>query len=61
MDIDGDGRVLPTTDALILARASLGLSGAAVLNGIATTGPRNTWPLIRDFLVNQCGMSNLAP
>lgn len=61
MDIDGDGRVLPTTDALILARASLGLAGAAVLNGIATTGPRNTWPFIRDYLINQCGMSNLAP
>lgn len=61
MDIDGDGRVLPMTDALILARASLGLSGAAVLNGITTGGPRNTWPLIRDYLINQCGMSNLAP
>lgn len=61
MDIDGDGRVLPTTDALILTRASLGLSGGAVLNGITTTGSRNSWPLIRDYLVNQCGMGNLAP
>ena len=49
------------TDALSKMAEALGLSGAAVLNGIATTGPRNTWPLIRDFLVNQCGMSNLAP
>lgn len=61
MDIDGDGRVLPTTDAVILARASLGLSGAAVLGGINTTGTRNNWALIRDYLINQCGMSHLAP
>ena len=32
MDIDGDGRVLPTTDALILVGIAR-LSGVAVLNG----------------------------
>ena len=61
MDIDGDGRVLPTTDALILTRAALGMSGPSVLNGILTSGTRNTWPLIRDYLVSQCGMTSLAP
>lgn len=61
MDIDGDGKVLATTDALILARVSLGLSGAHVLNGVSIVGTRNTWPLIRDYLVSQCGMTNIAP
>ncbi len=61
MDIDGDGRVTPTVDALILARASLGLSGSAVIQGITVSGPRNTWPLIREYLTSQCGMVGLAP
>jgi uncharacterized delta-60 repeat protein len=58
-DFDGDGVVLPTTDALILIRVSLGITGNAVVNGItfAANATRNTWPLIRDYLVTQCGMS----
>ena len=59
LDIDGDGRVLATTDMLIGTRIALGITGPAVVNGITfpPTATRNTWPLIRDYLVTQCGMS----
>ena len=62
LDIDGDGVVLATTDALILARVALGMTGNAVINGIsfASHATRTTWPDIRDYLVSQCGMT-LAP
>ncbi len=58
LDIDGDGRVLATTDSLIHARIALGITGPAVVNGItfAANATRNTWPLIRTYLVSQCGM-----
>ena len=59
LDIDGDGSVLATTDSLIHARIALGITGPAVVNGITfpPTATRNSWPLIRDYLVTQCGMS----
>ncbi len=59
LDIDGDGAVLVTTDSLIHARIALGITGPAVIGGItfAPNATRNTWPLIRDYLVTQCGMS----
>jgi uncharacterized delta-60 repeat protein len=62
LDIDGDNRVLATTDALIYTRISLGMSGSSVLAGItfASHATRNSWPLIRDYLVTQCGMT-VAP
>jgi hypothetical protein len=62
MDIDGDNRVLATTDMLIGARVALGLTGNAVIGSItfAPHATRTTWPAIRDYLVTQCGMS-LAP
>ncbi len=58
MDIDGDGRVMGLTDALIHARVSAGLSAAAVMNGVAFApgARRTTWQSIRDYLSNQCGM-----
>jgi uncharacterized delta-60 repeat protein len=58
-DLDGDGLFLATTDALIYTRIALGVTGNAVIGGItfAPNATRNTWPLIRDFLVTQCGMS----
>ena len=57
LDIDGDGEVLATTDALILARVALGMTGDAVLAGInVSNAPRNTWAAIRNYLVTQCGM-----
>jgi uncharacterized delta-60 repeat protein len=57
-DIDGDGKVLPTTDGLLLARVSAGLTGNSAIAGALGAGAtRNTWVAIRDFLVTQCGMA----
>jgi len=58
-DLDGDGVFLATTDALINTRVALGVTGDAVVSGIsfATGATRNTWPLIREYLVTQCGLS----
>jgi uncharacterized delta-60 repeat protein len=58
-DVDGDGMVTATTDMLIGTRVALGLRGPTVLDGISfpANATRNTWPLIRDYLVSQCGMS----
>ncbi len=57
-DIDGDGVVQGTRDALILSRVAMGMSGSAVLNGItfASNATRTTWPTIRDYLILRCGM-----
>jgi len=61
MDIDGDGKVLATTDALLLARVALGVTGNAVVAGALGVGAtRTTWTGVRDYLVSQCGM-NVAP
>ncbi len=61
LDIDGDGKVLATTDALIMTRIALGMRGSSVLQGINLgNAPRNDWDKIRTHLVSQCGMS-LAP
>jgi uncharacterized delta-60 repeat protein len=59
LDIDGDNRILATTDSLIHARIALGMTGNDVIGGInfAPTATRNTWPLIRNYLVSQCGIS----
>lgn len=58
MDIDGDGRALGTTDAIIHARVVAGMSGDAVVNGLsfAPGAQRRTWVAIRDYLGNHCGM-----
>ena len=57
MDIDGDGKVLPTTDGLILMRAMMGMTGTAVSSAAAPGSPRSDWLIIRQFLVNACGMT----
>jgi uncharacterized delta-60 repeat protein len=64
LDIDGDGRVLATTDMLIGSRVALGMSGSAVINGItfAANAARDEWGTnssrdIRKYLITQCGMS----
>jgi uncharacterized delta-60 repeat protein len=59
LDIDGDNKVLATTDALIHTRIARGIRGSAVVAGIAFTpgAMRTTWPQIRSYLVSQCGMS----
>ena len=58
LDIDGDGRVNATTDTLILNRIALGINTSAAIAGISfpATATRNTWPLIRDYLVSNCGL-----
>lgn len=56
-DIDGDGVVLATTDGLMLLRVALGITGDAVVaNATAPGAPRNTWALVRPYLVQQCGL-----
>lgn len=59
LDIDGDHRILPDTDSLIHARIALGLTGDAVVAGVAfpSAATRTTWPAIRTYLVAQCGMN----
>ena len=59
LDIDGDGAILATTDALLFARISLGLTGSAVTAGVSfpETATRKTWTAIREHLVAQCGMT----
>jgi len=62
MDVDGDGVVSPTTDGLLLARVAAGMTGNAVIAGAVGAGARrNSWPLIRDHLILQCGMSTVKP
>jgi uncharacterized delta-60 repeat protein len=57
-DIDGDGKVLATTDLLILSRIASGMRGNSVVNGINfSTGTRKSWDSIRKYLVTQCGMN----
>ena len=62
LDIDGSGGAPnAVTDGLMLVRAMLGFTGTAVTNGaIFGTPPRNTWPLIRDYLNGNCG-TNFLP
>ena len=62
LDIDGSGGAPnAATDGLMLVRAMLGFTGMAVTNGaIFGTPPRNTWPLIRDYLNGNCG-TNFLP
>ena len=61
MDIDGDGKVLASTDALLLARVAPGMTGSAVVAGALGSGAtRTNWTQIRDYLVSQCGMT-VAP
>ena len=62
-DIDGDGKVLATTDMLIATRIALGVTGNAVLGGVtfSATATRDEWGTntardIRKFLTTQCGM-----
>ena len=59
LDLDGDGKVLATTDALISMRVALGLRGSAVVGGIVfpAGATRTDWPAIRAYLETQCGMT----
>lgn len=53
-DIDGDGVVNPAIDGVLLLRAMFGMSGSAVTNGLAITGPRSDWASIRSYLNTRC-------
>lgn len=62
LDLDGDGQVLATTDAVLMARAALGYSGAALTtNAFAATAPRRTSADLRDYLLASCGLASIAP
>jgi uncharacterized delta-60 repeat protein len=59
LDVDGDGRILATTDMLIISRASSGMPSSSLLNGIAlaSNATRINSTQIRDYLAGHCGMS----
>lgn len=62
LDPDGDGKVQPLTDGLLLLRAMLGLTGAAVTDGALPTPapPRASWSAIRTHMNSNC-YTNFAP
>lgn len=60
-DLDGDGQIHATTDGLMLNRIMLGQTGTAVASAAEPGSPRNTWPLIRDYLNANCGYSFAVP
>jgi Subtilase family len=60
-DIDGDGKVDPDTDGVLLSRALMGFSGTAVtLNAVGVGASRPDWASIRQYLLG-CGVTGLAP
>lgn len=57
LDLDGDGQVLATTDAVLLARSAMGYSGAALTaNALAASAPRRTPTDLRSYLSASCGI-----
>lgn len=56
LDIDGDGAVGTTNDALIVSRVMRGLRGLNVISGVGfpAHATRKTWPAIRDYLTAHC-------
>jgi hypothetical protein len=57
-DVDDDGRVRASTDGLIVQRVLQGVRGESVLSGARDThARRSTWPQIRDFFNQRCGMN----
>jgi alpha-tubulin suppressor-like RCC1 family protein len=61
LDLDGDGVVLATTDAVLMARAALGYSGPALTtNALAASAPRRTSTDLRDYLSTSCGFALIA-
>jgi hypothetical protein len=67
-DLDGDGKILPTSDGLMLLRAMLGFTGTSVTANAIPPGPhpasslpiRTTWIAVRNHLNERCGM-DFAP
>ncbi|MGL5003816.1 MAG: RCC1 domain-containing protein, partial [Casimicrobium sp.] len=61
LDIDGNGTVDAMTDLLMLTRARMGMSDAAVTaNALGPNAQRKTWDAIRAYLQFNCGLSGLA-
>ena len=56
-DVDGDGEIT-ANDSLLFARVALGFTQTSVTQNVtfATQATRKTWPLIRDYLANHCGL-----
>jgi alpha-tubulin suppressor-like RCC1 family protein len=58
LDLDGDGQVLATTDAVLLARAALGYSGGALTtNALSASAPRRTSQDLLSYLNASCGIT----
>jgi hypothetical protein len=62
LDVDGNGAQEALTDGLIILRAMLGMTGAAVTSGTIGGGnpTRTTWATIQPYLNGNCG-TNFAP
>ena len=57
LDIDGDGQVLATTDAVLMARAALGYTGAALTTSALTANaPRRTPEDLLSYMRLSCGL-----
>ena len=58
VDFDGNGKIDPLTDGIMLMRAFFGMTGSSVTNNALGVGAtRVTWPEIRVFLNANCGTS----
>ena len=58
LDLDGDGQVLATTDAVLMARAALGYSGVALTaNALAAAAPRRSSVDLLSYLSASCGFA----
>lgn len=50
LDVDGDGRVDPATDGVLLMRHMMGFKGPALTQGLTLNGPRSSYQRIQEFL-----------
>ncbi len=58
LDLDGEGQVPATTDAVLMARAALGYSGAALTaTALSAAAPRRTSTDLRSYLSASCGLA----
>jgi hypothetical protein len=63
LDLDGDGQVLASTDALLLARIAAGMTGNTAVNNAQSPNAapsRTGWTNLRNYLATECGLQ-LAP
>jgi alpha-tubulin suppressor-like RCC1 family protein len=58
LDLDGDGEVLATTDAVLMARAALGYTGVALTtNALSASAPRRASLDLLSYLNASCGIT----